>query len=521
MKQILLRVTVTICMLLHVLANPTFSAQQKRIALIIGNGAYKSNPLKNPVNDAGDIADALQELDFNVMLKINADHRTMKKAIRRFGKKLRSGGVGLFYFAGHGLQVKGRNFLIPIGADIEAEADIEFEAVDAARVLAQMDDAGNKLNIIILDACRDNPFARSFRSGSRGLAKMDAPTGSILAYATSPGSVAADGQGRNGLYTSVLLKHMMVPGLTIEKMFKQVRIDVVNDSGDKQVPWESSSLTGDFYFNTDRGITVVKHKKLAVEAEKLSPTISKPQQTTMEMELAFWQSIQNSDNAAPLEAYIEQFPNGTFAALAKVKIDALGRKKLEEERKRLTAENKRIAIEERKRLTAEKKRIALEEELKHLKAENKRIAIEERKRLEREKQSLRIAAIEPFSKLKAISTSGHNKIYEWIDYNKPLKLQYKIPEYEGLVIEVNIPENIVNNHGELPLKIKASIDGTASCSLRVNDSFSSYGIPEHGKVINIKSKYLKPGLNKLHFESGAGAHGEVFLWELSFDLSAG
>lgn len=328
MKRVLLRVTVTICLLILVLSSPTFSAQQNRIALVIGNSGYKSNPLKNPVNDAGDIADALQEVGFNVMLKINVDHRTMKKAIRRFGKKLRSGGVGLFYYAGHGLQVGGANFLIPIGADIEDEADIEFEAVDAARVLAQMENAGNKLNIIILDACRDNPFARSFRSGSRGLAKMDAPTGSILAYATSPGSVAADGDGRNGLYTSALLKHMKMPGLTIEKMFKQVRIDVANGSGNKQVPWESSSLTGDFYFNTDRGITVTKTKKLEQEGQKFTTEVYKAPQRNVEMELEYWKSIKNSNDSDEFELYLEEFPNGKFASLARMKIRKLREKKV-------------------------------------------------------------------------------------------------------------------------------------------------------------------------------------------------
>jgi len=239
-----------------VLPNPTFSAHENRIALVIGNGAYKAAPLRNPVNDASDIAGALESLGFSVSLKTDTDQRSMERAIRDFGKQLRTGGVGLFYYAGHGIQVKGRNYLIPIGAAIESESDVKYESVDAGRVLGKMEDAGNNLNIIILDACRDNPFARSFRSSERGLAKMDAPTGSILAYATAPGSVASDGPGRNGLYTSALLKHMMTSGVKIEDVFKKVRIEVVNDSGKKQVPWESSSLIGDFYFNSPRGISI-------------------------------------------------------------------------------------------------------------------------------------------------------------------------------------------------------------------------------------------------------------------------
>jgi len=221
MKRLIFCLVVVTVWLTHLSSSPAFSAQERRIALVIGNGAYQSAPLRNPVNDAADIADALKRLGFSVSLKTEANQRNMKQAIRAFGKQLRKGGVGLFYFAGHGIQVKGRNYLIPIGAEIETEPDVEYEAVDAGRVLAQMEDAGNSLNIIILDACRDNPFARSFRTGNRGLAKMDAPTGSLLAYATAPGSVASDGPGRNGLYTSALLKHMMTPGLTIEKLSKK------------------------------------------------------------------------------------------------------------------------------------------------------------------------------------------------------------------------------------------------------------------------------------------------------------
>lgn len=242
---------------IFMLPSLSFSAQQSRIALVIGNSSYKSSPLQNPANDASDMAVVLRKLGFSVQLKINANQRSMEKSIRTFGKELRSGGIGLFYYAGHGLQVDGVNYLIPVDADIETEADVKYESVDAGRVLAQMEEAENHLNIIILDACRDNPFTRSFRSAKKGLTKMDAPAGSIIAYSTSPGSVAADGSGRNGLYTSYMLEHMKEPGLKIEDMFKKVRLGVSKESGKKQTPWESSSLMGDFYFSTKRGISVV------------------------------------------------------------------------------------------------------------------------------------------------------------------------------------------------------------------------------------------------------------------------
>ncbi len=250
------RLIVFLCLSLCGLSLPPALAANQKVALVIGNGNYSAAPLQNPVNDATDMASALKNLGFDVTLKTDAGQRTMEKAIRRFGKQLRSGGVGLFYYAGHGLQVHSSNYLIPIGAEIESEGDVRYEAVDAGLVLAKMEDAGNGLNIVILDACRNNPFARSFRSAERGLAKMDAPTGSILAYATAPGSVAADGAGRNGLYTAMLLKHMDAPGLEIGRLFREVRKDVVQASSNKQTPWESSSLMGDFYFHAGRGIVV-------------------------------------------------------------------------------------------------------------------------------------------------------------------------------------------------------------------------------------------------------------------------
>jgi hypothetical protein len=253
------------------LSNLSFSAQEQRTALVIGNGSYESAQLRNSVNDAKDMTEALRNLGFTVIYKQNAKQKDMERAIRNFGKKLRKhGGIGLFYYAGHGMQIDGRNYLIPIDAEIETESDVKFETVDAGRVLGKMEDAGNGLNIVILDACRNNPFARIFRSVSQGLAKMDAPTGSIVAYATAPGSVAADGVSENGLYTSMLLKHMATPGLGIEEVFKKVRIGVMNESGKKQVPWESSSLTGDFYFNPTRSIAVLhrptqKKKEVTVQ----------------------------------------------------------------------------------------------------------------------------------------------------------------------------------------------------------------------------------------------------------------
>jgi len=227
----------------------TIKSRSQRLALVIGNSHYGSGPLKNPVNDARGISAALTKLGFEVIYEEDATRRKMDEAVRAFYSKLRQSETGLFYYAGHGMQVKGRNYLIPVDARIETESDVEHESIDVGRVLGKMEDAGNPVNIVILDACRDNPFARRARSSGAGLARMDAPVGSIVAYATSPESVASDGTGKNGVYTKHLLKQIMIPGLTIEQVFKGVRNGVIDETNNKQVPWESTSLRGDFYFS--------------------------------------------------------------------------------------------------------------------------------------------------------------------------------------------------------------------------------------------------------------------------------
>ena len=223
-------------------------ATDKRYALVIGNGRYSASPLKNPGRDAQDVSFALRRLGFTVLQKNDASLREMEQAMDMLHDNLKGGGVGLFYYAGHGIQVDGKNYLIPTDAKINSESDVKYECVDAGRILGKMEDAGNGMNIVILDACRNNPFARSFRSASRGLVRMDAPTGAILAYSTAPGSVAADGTGRNGIYTKHLLQYMLTPGLDLNSVFIRTRMDVIKETGGKQVPWESSSLTGLFYF---------------------------------------------------------------------------------------------------------------------------------------------------------------------------------------------------------------------------------------------------------------------------------
>jgi hypothetical protein len=275
----------------------------KRTALVIGNSNYASSPLANPVNDATDIAALLRGFGFKVTLKTDVDLRTMETSIREFGRQLRDGGAGLFYFAGHGLQVKGENYLVPIGAVLESEGDVRYEAVNAGLVLGKMEDAQNKLNIVILDACRNNPFTRNFRSSNSGLARMDAPTGSLIAYATAPGQLAADGDVRNGVYTKHLLKYMKTPGLTVEQVLKKVRTSVISETSQKQVPWEASSLTGNFYF----------------AGSSTTPAVN-PQPPANSYEIVFWESIKDSNNPNAFKAYLEQYPDGAFAPLARIEL---------------------------------------------------------------------------------------------------------------------------------------------------------------------------------------------------------
>ena len=239
------------------------AAPERRTALVIGNSAYQKSPLVNPVNDAQAMAATLGSLGFTVTKIENASKSQMANAIRQFGDTIKLGGVGLFYFAGHGVQVSGENFLIPVDDDIQDKSQVATKGVEAKLVLQAMSNAKNRLNVVILDACRNNPFAQSAsralvptgntdglpRSDSTGgLAPMEALVGTLIAFATAPESVAADGSGKNGVYTENLLRNITEPGLRIEDVFKRTRFGVRQETGGRQVPWENTSLEGDFYF---------------------------------------------------------------------------------------------------------------------------------------------------------------------------------------------------------------------------------------------------------------------------------
>lgn len=274
-----------------------------RLALVIGNSGYRALPLDNPLNDARAMAATLEKLGFRVIKVENASQSGMYEAIRTFGDALKAaGGIGLFYYAGHGVQIKGRNYLLPVDTTIQHEDEVAYKAVDAGQVLEKMETAKNPLNIVILDACRDNPFSRSSRSATVGLAPMEAPAGSIVAFATAPGAAASDGHGKHGLYTEQLLNYMTQPGLKAEDVFKRVRVAVRQQTRGSQIPWENTSLEGDFYFVPPAPGTAGS-----------SGTTPDP----LAVELEYWQAIKASNNPRDYQAYLERFPNGQFAPIAR------------------------------------------------------------------------------------------------------------------------------------------------------------------------------------------------------------
>lgn len=228
-------------------------AQPRRVALVVGNASYPQRPLANPVNDATDLAAALRRLGFEVLERQNRSADELRRDLADFQDKLSPGAVGLFYFAGHGVQAgRGLNYLLPVGVEFKRERDAELYGLEAGSVLRRMEESGAALNLVILDACRDSPLPSEGRSsGSRGLGRMEAPSGSLIAFATAPGSTADENvRGRNGLYTQHLLRAIEQPGLRLEDVFKRVRRAVETDSNRRQSPEEISKLTSDepFYF---------------------------------------------------------------------------------------------------------------------------------------------------------------------------------------------------------------------------------------------------------------------------------
>ena len=290
-----------------------------KIALVFGNSKYKDAPLKNPANDARAISEALTASGFSVTARLDASRADMAAALDAYVKELASKKcVGFFYYAGHGVQLQWKNYMLPVDAEIDTVDDVEKKAVEVNSLMSGLTRAANPLNVIILDACRDNPFGTAKPTQAKGLSQMDAPNQTLLAYATAPGNVASDGEGANGLYTESFLKEMKVPEAKLEDVFKRVRLSVRRRSNGAQVPWESTSLEDDFWFIPPKEL-----KKLSdSEKDKLARE-----------ERAIWEKVEKAAELGPVEDYLRRYPNGDYAELAQLKLDRLlarqGEKKVE------------------------------------------------------------------------------------------------------------------------------------------------------------------------------------------------
>jgi uncharacterized caspase-like protein len=351
-------------------SGPSF-AEDKRVALVIGNSGYKNTPqLGNPKNDASDIAAALRKLNFTVVEGLDLDKAGMERKVRDFAAALRDARTGLFFYAGHGLQVGGQNYLVPVDAELTAASAIDFEMLRLDLIQRTMErEAGT--NILIIDACRDNPLARNLaralgtRSAQigRGLSPVESGEGTLIAFSTQPGNVALDGDGRNSPYAGALLKHIDAAGDDLPTILINVRNDVMQATNRRQVPWEHSAMTAKFYFTP-------------------------PRSTAQQIELEFWSSVKDSTNPAVLATYIARYPEGEFASVARAlighyeqrfKADLAVR---EEDRRRMEEETKEAEV---KRLEKERQ-------------QRETAITEERKRAEEAKSAAEIKRLEEQAK---------------------------------------------------------------------------------------------------------------------------
>ncbi len=284
-----------------------------RVAIVIGNAAYPgAAALTNPVSDARAMSATLRGMGFQVVEATDASRSEMKAAISKASEQLRGkSGIGMLYYAGHGLQVDWRNYMVPIDARLSSARDVPEQTVELGAVIEAFKQAGSRMNIVVLDACRDNPFQGA--TSAKGLAQLDAPLGTFLAFATAPGNVADDGTAKdgNGLYTRFLLQELQKPQAKIEDVFKRVRFSVRQQSGGRQIPWESTSLEDDFFFNS--GVKAV-----------VAPAPSEKERA-FNQEKAEWDRIKTSNNAGDFYAFLQKYPNGTISEAATHRLNTLSK----------------------------------------------------------------------------------------------------------------------------------------------------------------------------------------------------
>lgn len=330
-----------------------------RLALIIGNGSYREVPLVNPINDAKLVSGMFAEAGFTVDSHINATRADMMDAIERFGTTIKRPETKLvvFYYAGHGAQLDWRNYLLPVDAVVENQEDMKQRCVDLSYLLGQLNNAKDKTFVVILDACRNNPFGSSYRPEQKGLSQFDAPVGSLLAYATSPGNVAFDGEGANGLYTENLVRELSKRNTRIEDALKRVRLNVRLASHGAQIPWETTSL------ETDVFIFKEGQRKLTEAEEEI----------LLEADIADWSRIKSSTKIDDWVSYLRTFPNGRFAEIAQMRLTRL------------------LAEVEKRRFDRERDEAAKAEKLAA-----ERMQQEEQRRMERQKLA-QMAVVKPIA----------------------------------------------------------------------------------------------------------------------------
>jgi tol-pal system protein YbgF len=300
MKLVVSMILRLIFVLLAVFSNASIAQpKENRVALVMGNSAYTSAPLKNPTNDAKDMAAKLKGMGFTVVERNNLTAKQIGSTLREFRSKLTPGSVALVYYAGHGLQIKGENYFPTVDAEITGEEDVPNQSLAMRQIMDVLEEAKTRLNLVFLDACRNNPYQRSFRSSSDGLSRVNAPSGTLISFATRPGSVAADGTGRNGLYTGALLEAMDSRGDQIEQVLKRVVTRVKAGSNNQQEPWTEGSIDGEFCFGS---------------------CLAMVSQAGMSDDRALWDSVKESRNVNEINAYLDKFPAGLFAGVARARV---------------------------------------------------------------------------------------------------------------------------------------------------------------------------------------------------------
>ena len=309
-----------------ILASSNAAKADRRVAFVVGNGAYKNvAPLPNPPIDARAMASVLRNVGFDVVEGTNLSRDSMTQKLLEFGKKAQDADVALFFYAGHGIAINGTNYLLPVDADIKSEMDVKLgSAINIDVTLDQtMSDA--KVKLVLLDACRDNPFAAKIRSAATsrsvnvqsGLAEMKSSEGTLIAFATGPGQTALDGQGgTNSPFTRALVANIAKPGVEIQQAMTQVRAQVNEETNKGQLPWGHTNLIGPVYLNP---VAAPAEAPLAQAPNTPAPTAS----TAPEVELEFWWSVKDSSKPEELNAYLTNYPNGQFKPLALARIAAL------------------------------------------------------------------------------------------------------------------------------------------------------------------------------------------------------